>query len=339
MSATARAAVEGDNHFDHRAAVYTSTNEMFEVLSPFILQGVDQRERVMLVMSDHLLHRTRAMLGPTADRTEAIRAEDVYAHPAQMYADYCAMLDAHTRSTAQPLRIIAEQTIAGRNAQEIAELRRVEAACNTTLAFANAQILCLYDAVTAPAEALDGVPVTHPTVLADGAVLASPAYTDPSRYLLDQRRTTRLPLPPRRAARLDPVESGRQAGRFVATHGGRLKLRGEALNGLAVAVAEVATNALINAVGVELHVWREADRVVCQVSDAGYGLTDGLSGYRPPYRSRHGSGRLWAARLLCDTLEIATGDLGTTVRMTSKRHGSAIRSPRSLPVTGRFRRS
>jgi hypothetical protein len=262
-------------------------------------------------------------LGAAFDRTEAIKAEDVYAHPAKMYADYCAMLDAHTRSTSQALRIIAEQPITGRTAHEIAELRRTEAACNTTFAFANAQILCLYDAVTAPREALDGVPVTHPTVLADGAVRPSPAYTDPSRYLLDQRRTTHLPLPPKRAARLSPVESGRQAGRFAATHADRLDVRGEALDGLALAVAVVATNALINAVGVELHVWHVADRVVCQVRDAGYGLTDGLSGYRPPYRDRRGSGRLWTARLLCDTLDIATGDLGTTVRMTSKRHDIA----------------
>lgn len=323
MSSTAhRGTVDEHGRFDHRAAVYTSTTEMLEVLSPFILEGVDQRERVVLVMSDRQMSQTRAMLGAALDRTEAIRAEDLYAHPARMYADYCAMLDAHNRSTAQPLRIIAEQAIVGRSGQEIAELRRCEAACNTTFAFANAQILCLYDAVTTPKEALDGVSVTHPTVLTDGTVLASLAYTDPSRYLLDQRRTTHLPAPPTRAVRLDPVESGRQAGQFVATHAGRLNVRGDALDRLTLAVAEVTTNALINAVGVQLHLWREADYVVSQVSDAGYGLTDGLSGYRPPFRGRH-TGRLWAARLLCDTLDIATGDLGTTVRMTSKCHDIA----------------
>jgi len=315
-----RGTVDAKGRFDHRAVVYTSTTEMFEAVSPFILEGVDKRERVVLVMSDRQLGRTRAALGAALDEIEAMKAEDVYAHPAKMYADYCAMLDAHTRSTAQPLRIIAEQTIAGRNAQEVAELRRVEAACNTTFAFANAQILCLYDAVNAPRKALDGVSVTHPTVLTDGSALASPDYTEPSRYLLDERRTTHLPGPPARAVRLDPVESGRQAWRFAATHAGRLDVRGEALDGLALAVAQVAMNALINAVGVRLHVWREADHVVCQVSDAGYGLTDGLSGYRPPYRGRHGSGRLWTARLLCATLDIATGDLGTTVRMTSPCH-------------------
>jgi anti-sigma regulatory factor (Ser/Thr protein kinase) len=322
-STAAHSALDALGRFEHRAAVYTSTTEMFEALSPFILEGVDQRERVVLVMSDRQISRTRDTLGAALDGTEAIRAEDVYAHPAKMYADYCAMLDAHTRTTSQPLRIIAEQAIVGRTPQEIAELRRVEAACNTTFAFANAQVLCLYDAVTAPREALDGVSITHPTVLTDGAILASPAYTDPSRYLLDQRRMASLPSPPARAVRLDPVESGREAGGFAAIHAGRLDVRGEELHGLALAVAEVATNALINAVGVQVHLWREADHVTCQVSDAGYGLTDGLSGYRPPYRDGHGSGRLWAARLLCDTLDIATGDLGTTVQMTSKCHSFA----------------
>jgi MEDS: MEthanogen/methylotroph, DcmR Sensory domain len=316
-------AVEVHGQFDHRAAVYTSPSEMFEVLSPFVLEGITQHERVVLVMSDRQMRETRVALGSAFDRTEGIRAEEVYAHPAKSYADYCAMLDAHTRSTAQPLRIVAEQTVVGRSAQEIAELRRIEAACNTTFAFANAQILCLYDADVTPTVALDGVPVTHPTVLTDGAELVSPGYTDPSRYLLDERRRTHLPSPPTHAVRLDPVESGRQAGRFVATQAERLDLRGEALDGLATAATQVATNALINAVGVRLHLWREADHVVCQVSDAGYGLTDGLSGYRPPYRNPRGSGRLWAARLLCDTLVIATGDLGTTVHMTSQRHEAA----------------
>ena len=192
----------------------------------------------------------------------------------------------------------------------------MEAACNVTFAFANARVLCLYDADVAPRDTLEDVPVIHPTLVRDGAELESPAYTDPSRYLLDQFRSTQLPSPPRRADRLDPVESGRQAGQFTATCAARLGLRGEALDGLATAADGVATNALINAVGVRLHAWREADHVVCQVTDAGYGLTDGLSGYRPPYRNPRGSGRLWAARQLCDTLVIATGDLGTTVRMT-----------------------
>jgi hypothetical protein len=99
--------------FDHRAAVYTSVGEMLEVVSPFVREGTHQQERVVLVLSDLPMQAARAELGAVFDRIEAIRAEAMYARPAKMYADYCAMLDAHTRTTTRPLRLVAEQALVG----------------------------------------------------------------------------------------------------------------------------------------------------------------------------------------------------------------------------------
>jgi serine/threonine-protein kinase RsbW len=106
-------------------------------------------------------------------------------------------------------------------------------------------------------------------------------------------------------------------GRCAAEAG----LTGDRLDDFVVAVNELLTNAVRHGGGSgRLSLWRSADAVVCEVSDAGPGLDRplGAAGPERPAASGPGGWGLWLAEELTDSFDLTTGDLGTTVRLTSR---------------------
>jgi anti-sigma regulatory factor (Ser/Thr protein kinase) len=84
---------------------------------------------------------------------------------------------------------------------------------------------------------------------------------------------------------------------------------------LVLAVNEVATNSLrYSGTPGELRMWREDDRVVCEVSDDGR-LEDPLAGRRRPDPDYATGWGLWLANQVCDLVELRPGKSGTTVRL------------------------
>ena len=97
-------------------------------------------------------------------------------------------------------------------------------------------------------------------------------------------------------------------------------LRGDRLDDFVVAVNELLTNAVRHGGGLgRVSLWHADDSVVCEVSDAGHGMARPMPvrPVRPPKRQPGGWG-LWLAEELTDTFELATGDAGTTVRVSSR---------------------
>jgi serine/threonine-protein kinase RsbW len=108
----------------------------------------------------------------------------------------------------------------------------------------------------------------------------------------------------------------------VASCAARAGLTGQRLDDFVVAVNELLTNAVRHAGGGgRLALWCVDDRVVCEVSDAGPGLPEPLSGHEPaprPAADQPGGWGLWLVEELTDAFEITTGTGGTTVRVSSR---------------------
>ncbi|MBY8874456.1 ATP-binding protein [Micromonospora sp. PLK6-60] len=96
-------------------------------------------------------------------------------------------------------------------------------------------------------------------------------------------------------------------------------LSGQRLDDFVLAVNELITNAVRHGGGHGwLRLWRSASEVVCEVADHGQGITAGrLADHSRPAPDTAGGWGLWLARELSDTMEVATGDAGTTVRITA----------------------
>ena len=64
----------------------------------------------------------------------------------------------------------------------------------------------------------------------------------------------------------------------------------------------------------ELHVWRDGDSLVCEVSDQGH-ITSPLVGRIPPALSQGFGAGLWLANQLCDLVQICSSANGTAIRV------------------------
>ncbi|MEU8260132.1 ATP-binding protein [Micromonospora sp. NPDC048999] len=96
-------------------------------------------------------------------------------------------------------------------------------------------------------------------------------------------------------------------------------LHGQRLDDFVLAVNELITNAVRHGGGQGwLRVWRQAGELVCEVADHGQGISvRRLSDRSRPAPDTAGGWGLWLARELSDTMVVATGETGTTVRITA----------------------
>jgi len=106
----------------------------------------------------------------------------------------------------------------------------------------------------------------------------------------------------------------------VASRAATAGLSGDRLDDFVVAVNELLTNAVRHGGGAGLiTLWQAGGSVVCEVSDAGGGLTGPDPGRAVrPAADQPGGWGLWLAGELTDTFELNTGKDGTTVRVSSR---------------------
>ncbi|WP_062430585.1 ATP-binding protein [Herbidospora daliensis] len=91
---------------------------------------------------------------------------------------------------------------------------------------------------------------------------------------------------------------------------GAVGLSGLGLDDFVLAIHEAVTNAVRYAQSPrELRLWREGERVLCEVSDGGPGIAGG------PSRTPTGGRGLWLMHRLT-TIVVSTAPEGTTVRLT-----------------------
>jgi len=84
---------------------------------------------------------------------------------------------------------------------------------------------------------------------------------------------------------------------------------------LVIAVSEVAANTVEHArTAGTLDIWRDADEIVCQITDAGF-ISDPLAGSHAPLPGATAGYGLWMVNQVCDKVDLHSAETGTTVRM------------------------
>jgi anti-sigma regulatory factor (Ser/Thr protein kinase) len=88
---------------------------------------------------------------------------------------------------------------------------------------------------------------------------------------------------------------------------------------LAIAVSEIATNALVHGDGAaRLEIVTTHDRVAIEIADKGPGLPTGLPVDLPAAEEERGRG-LWLAEQLCDQVEVRQGGNGARIVLSVRR--------------------
>jgi MEDS: MEthanogen/methylotroph, DcmR Sensory domain/Histidine kinase-like ATPase domain len=323
----------------HRVLPFDGVEAYLAGAVPFLREGVDAGDRVMVVAPPASRSVLQDALGAAADAIEFPEPAEWYAHPARTLADCLGDAEAATWE-GRRLRLLGEPGWTGGSPLEVVEWQRVEALANVAFEGTGAAILCAYSR-TLPAGIIAASRQTHPETVKGTAVVETPGYMDPWAF---SERCDGVPLtdPP---AEADRVRLDRPdlfwLRRYVTDYAHQARLPDEHLQRLLVAVTEVVTNAVRHgAPPIVLTMWTDLDdrSLVCQVTDHGRWEAGADAGLLPPHGAdRAGAdvpGRfgLWAVRLLCSVVQIRTGEHGTTVRLRLRLPAVTTDSGTALPL-------
>src|SRR5205807_1212817 len=143
----------------HRAMLYADDDAFLDAALPFLTEGLDTGEAVLVVAPAATTAGVRRALGPAAGAVAFRDSAHWYTQPTRTIAAYSSFIEDHPGVR---IRVLAEPGWECGSEAEIAEWTRYESIVNQAFAEVDAAVLCLYDRRTTAAEVLDGVLRTHP---------------------------------------------------------------------------------------------------------------------------------------------------------------------------------
>jgi anti-sigma regulatory factor (Ser/Thr protein kinase) len=201
------------------------------------------------------------------------------------------------------------------------EWRRYEALASYALSPFPLRMMCGYNTLDLPGEALVTAELTHPFLRRDGRQAANPAQVDPAELMRLVDADDALVPEVEADLTIEEVLHFGELHRNLQT-----LLLGEGINrervdDLVLAVHEVATNGVRHGEPpVTIRVWLGSGRVVCTVTDRGAGFDDPFVGYVRGAGDALPEGRfgLWLARELSHEVVTSRTPEGFTVRLVVK---------------------
>ncbi len=301
----------------HRAMVYDHDDDFMRTAVPFVREGLEADDTVLVVRSSGGIVGLRGTLGHDADAVEFHDSASWYAQPTRTIAAYSAFI---LDNPDVRIRVVAEPGWERGSPAEIAEWTRYESLVNQAFAAIDASVLCVYDRRTAAPGVIEGVLRSHPELVDDDGPGPNGAYRDPATVFAEVDRDP-LPAPPTHAAAVPvPGADLSELRWFIGGHGRAHGLPPSRLNDLLVAATEVATNAIRHGgPPVTCRVWDEGDDLVVEVTDTGHWKPPAVPGFLPSDIGSSGFG-LWGVRMLCPLVQLRTGESGTTVRLRASRN-------------------
>jgi transcriptional regulator with XRE-family HTH domain len=169
---------------EHRVLVYKSDDEFMTAVGPFLREGIERSDALLVVTTPRLHKLIRRELGAEVERGTLLDAADWYSSPLETLQRYRSFIDDSLTAGFKWVRILGEPVWAGRSAAEVREWSRYESIINLSLAAAPATILCPYDSRSVPANVMHDAACTHSEFAHAGGSAPSPSYRQPEDFLL-----------------------------------------------------------------------------------------------------------------------------------------------------------
>jgi anti-sigma regulatory factor (Ser/Thr protein kinase) len=316
MSSTAIRPREVEDRFAHDALFYAGMDDFVAQTIPFIVQGVEAGEPILVVVSSEKIARLRAELNGRADRVRFANMVGVGQNPARIIPAWRAFVS-EQRATGRPFRGIGEPIWAARSRTELDECERHEALLNVAFDGAPAwRLTCPYDTETLSAPVLEEAERNHPFLVHQGIRRPSGGYRGLEGAAAPFDRPLAAPPPTARQLRFEPTALSLHTLRAVVTEeAAGFGLPPSRTDDLVLAASEVATNSIRHGGGTGvLRLWGQADALVCEISDAGR-IEDPLAGRDRPAGDLESGYGLWLANHVCDLVQIRTFESGSVVRL------------------------
>jgi anti-sigma regulatory factor (Ser/Thr protein kinase) len=309
-----RDAAGAEDCFRHESLLYAGDDEFLGGTVPFIEDGLEAGEPVLVAVGPQGRTLIEQALGP---RRRGVGFLDMHAlgrNPARIIPAWQRFLE-----TAAPdgdsVRGIGEPIWPGRSPAELAECDRHEALLN--LAFGGGRawsLLCPYDAEHLAEEVLEGARRNHPLdagaggAHANGSLVPAGGAPGPFEGALAGPRGAVEQIAFASPHDLVSMRSWLSAWATAAWMGA------DQVQQLVLAVNELASNSVCYGGGGTLRAWREDGTAVCEVSDAGH-IEQPLAGRIDPGPAQIAGRGLWLVNQLCDLVQIRSSAGGTSVRV------------------------
>ena len=308
---TITAPVRARQSYRHEAFLWHGHDDFVATLVPFVRDGIEAGEAVMVAMTPEHIAWIRDAVGPAAAQVHVVDLTQLR-NPARMIPAWQEFL-ADWSGRGRPARGISEPIWVGRRSEEVLECQLHEALLNLAvdpeLPF---WLVCPYDAEHLDEEVIAEVGRSHPAIATSGSYQGSPGY----RGHFHARAMFRRPLPTvadQRAETAATASDMARAAQQVTLYAAAADLWSHKVVALADAARELTRESLDRgAVRAVVRIWDEPDAVVCEVTDPT--LTDDLlAGCRLPRPAQQDA--LWHANQVCDLVQVRSDDSGTTVRL------------------------
>jgi anti-sigma regulatory factor (Ser/Thr protein kinase) len=297
----------------HRALIYDRDEAFLATTVPFVKQGLGAGDQVLAVTTWRNAELLVRALGRQADRVEFRDANDWYllpSHTLLSYERYIEMADSERVS------IIGEVAWSGDSLAPTGEWIRYESALNVAFALQPASFVCPYDARELPEEIVADARRTHPELCTGDEASPNQEFVD-SSALVRQLDGEALPPPSGPTSELPVRGNLPEARGFILQQAKRAGVSGKSLHDIFLAVQEVAGAVIAH--GAErggIRAWVADGTLVFEVRDDSPGVGDPLIGQlaSDPAMLLEPRG-LWMARLLCDLVEVRSGERGLVIRL------------------------
>ena len=302
-----------DSGFHHETLFYEGEDGFVDGTLPFLTEAVANGEPVLVAVGNDKIEMLKEMLGSHAERVLFTDMRVLGGNPARIIPAWRQFLDDYA-GDGRAVRGIGEPIWPGRAPQELSECQRHESLLN--IAFDGGQawrLLCPYDLGGLDEDVIEAARRSHPFIAQDGANSRSEAYLH-SHEAPDPFDGS-LPSPSSQPYELAfSREDLATLRRFVSQRAAEACLDAGQIDDLVLAVDELASNSVLHGGGGgTLRVWRETDRLLCEVRDSGH-ITKPLVGRIRPTPDQHTGRGLWLANHLCDLLQIRSSPAGSVVR-------------------------
>jgi DNA-binding GntR family transcriptional regulator/anti-sigma regulatory factor (Ser/Thr protein kinase) len=299
--------------FSHRALIYRGGEDFLAGSMPFVVEGLEASERVLVVTTEQNRELLARDLGARAEEVEFRDSAEWYYSPAHTQLAYDRYLEHSDRDR---VRIVGEPVWDGISSAAIQEWTRYESIINVTFALSPVSFLCPYDAAALPDAVVSDARRTHPELCSGDEVEKSPDFTAvrPLNVELDRAE---LDEPTAQVAECPVDEDLRGVREFALEQADRAGVNRRRREDALLAVQEVASNVVVHGAGTgTLRTWVENGDLVYEIRDRGPGIADPLVGRfipEPPLLAEPQG--LMLARLLCDLVEVRSQEEGVAVRL------------------------
>lgn len=299
-----------DAAFGHPALFYRTQQEYLDCLLPFITDGLDAGQPVLVAVPGPNLARLRDGLGPRAADVVMTDMTDAGRNPGRILGEVLGNFVEKHRT--EWVRMIGEPICPARSELEYPACVQHEALINRAFAGRSLTMVCPYDAVHLDPNVIADARSTHPVLWEAGSSsLDNPAYSPDAVWARYNQRLSSHAAAVRYTAKMLTDLSGARA--FAAETAKWFGLSGDRTADLQLIANELATASLMHAgTACQLAIWLNDGHLVCEARDGGC-LDDPLVGRRP-YHHETGRGRgMYVVNAVADLVRVHTAPGETTV--------------------------